>query len=209
MPPEALALAGGGDPKAAPAELVAVLGDARFRYYGNPSFPAYSPDGKTLAVPCGNDILLFDAATGQLRRSLVGHTKRVYRVAFSPDGKTLASVGNDGKVKVWDPATGRETPSLTAPVTGDAGLTFVPQLPGSWLAVSGQRGAVWLWDLTDPNRRKAFAGAQGDLSSLAANPKRPLLAAGSEIGAVYVWDSDSGLLLKALRLPFDLGVPGA
>ncbi len=134
---------------------------------------------------------------------LVGHTKQVYRVAFDPDGKTLASVGYDGKVKVWDAATGRDAGSLDAPVSGNAGLAFVPHLPGSWVAVSGQGGQVRLWDPTNLKQGTAFQPAQGNLGSLAANPIRPLLAAGSEEGGVYVWNSVSGLLLKSLILPAD------
>ena len=82
----------------------------------------------------------------------------------------------------------------------------MPQLPGSWLAASGQFGRVLLWDFANPKRPKMFlTGQGGDLCSLVANSIRPLLAAGSESGVVYVWNSDSGLLLKALRLPFAAG----
>ena len=91
IPAAALAWAGLGDPRKAPAELVGILGDARFRLLDVPSFPAYSPDGKLLAVPSGSQVMIFDAETGQYRRTLVGHTGRVFGVAFSPDGQVLAS----------------------------------------------------------------------------------------------------------------------
>ena len=53
--------------------------------------------------------------------SLVGHTRDVGTVAFAPDGKSLASAGSDGAVKLWDPATGREVLTLRGPGT-----------PGEW-----------------------------------------------------------------------------
>ena len=55
---------------------------------------------------------MWDAATGQETLTLKGHTGDVSSVAFSPDGKRLASAGGDGTVKVWDAATGQETLTL-------------------------------------------------------------------------------------------------
>jgi WD40 repeat protein len=78
----------------------------------------FSRDGKHLAAansPAGNDITLFDAATGQELRTLKGHTQAVSSLDFSPDGKRLASASNDETVKVWDTTTGRELLMLGVP----------------------------------------------------------------------------------------------
>src|SRR5205085_7613550 len=78
---------------------------------------ALSPDGKILArAGTGKTIDLWDVASGKQLHTLKGHTKSIAKVAFSPDGKTLASVtgyqvmGDEtpGEVKVWDVATGKQ-----------------------------------------------------------------------------------------------------
>ncbi len=67
---------------------------------------AFSPDGKSVASSGGKLIHLWDAATGKLAQTLKGHTASARGLAFTPDGKTLVTGGDDRKVIVWDVATG-------------------------------------------------------------------------------------------------------
>ena len=82
----------------------------------------FSPDGKLLAISDGESdlphykllptaIILWDVATREEVRWLRGHTNTIWALAFSPDGKTLASGSADQTVKFWDTASGqlRET----------------------------------------------------------------------------------------------------
>ena len=64
---------------------------------------AYSPDGRLLASGSADKtVRIWDLATGQEIRTLVGHTDWVTGVSFSPDGRRLASSSYDGTVKIWD-----------------------------------------------------------------------------------------------------------
>ncbi len=70
------------------------------------TYVAFSPNGGTLAsASWDKTIRLWDAATGNHKRTFVGHTGWVDSVAFSPDGNTLASCSEDGTILLWDVST--------------------------------------------------------------------------------------------------------
>jgi len=103
-----------------------------------------SPDGKyvaTCSLETGEQaIQLWDAQTGQLLRTLRGHTSNVCWVAFSPDGERLVSGSDDQTVKLWDVATGLETLSLRT----DSSLMSVAFSPdGRRIAAGGKSLQVW------------------------------------------------------------------
>jgi hypothetical protein len=87
---------------------------------------AFAPDGKSWAVTDGNDIRICDAASGQERSVLRGHTRSVWAVAWSPDGKRLASgTGLFGReVKLWDVEGAQEYAAV--PVEFSYPLRFSP-----------------------------------------------------------------------------------
>ena len=92
----------------------------------------------------------------KLRDTLKGHTGEVFSVAYSPDGKTLASGGDDKMIKLWDVTTGKELATLQEHTGGVSSVAYSPD--GKTLAsgggVYGKPGEIKLWDVSATNKDK-------------------------------------------------------
>jgi WD40 repeat protein len=144
-----------------------------------------SPDGKTLVSARGREIDLWDVGTGKALLPPKGHRYNVEQVAFAPDGKTVASWGNDGGLRVWDAATGKELHSFHDTVFKS--LAYSPD--GRALAAVGSTSAC-VWDVATG---KKLYEVCDDIWVMDAtfSPDGKLLAT-AETEAVGLWDAASG-----------------
>jgi WD40 repeat protein len=158
----------------------------------------FSPDGALLASAGGQagdeviggpggEVSIWDAATGQSIRTLPqGQSEHVCNLAFSPDGKRLASVGGSKTIKVWEVSTGQELLALDEDVGPVSTVAFSPN--GAWLVSAGWHGAVRIWDATTGRPIRTLTGHTSHVWSLAFSPDSTRLASASRDGSVKVWD---------------------
>ena len=148
------------------------------------------------------EVKVWDAQTGQEVLSLRGHVGGLRSVAFSPDGRRLASTGLDQTVKLWDAATGQEVLTLRGHIDNVFCVAFSPD--GRQLASGGLDRTVRIWDATpvepEPGPEyRTLRGHTGAVTDVAFHPTdgRSLASAGTD-GTVRVWDFLSGKELCTL-----------
>src|SRR5205085_1430599 len=74
----------------------------------------FAPDGSGFVTGCQQSLRLWETSSGRLIRELPGSTGNINSAAYSPDGETLATADADGKLALWNPATGAQISSTPA-----------------------------------------------------------------------------------------------
>jgi RNA polymerase sigma factor (sigma-70 family) len=163
-------------------------------YTGSRSTVALSPDGRTLAVPSRGPVTLLDTQTGLLRCTLQGDRNRAtYGLAFSPDGKTLATAWTesgepDATASLWDTATGKLRRRFRVPLAATTHLHFSSD--GRLLLIPGGC-LVRFWDIATGKEVLQQPAHTYSVRSLAFTPDgRSIVSGGGE--TIRVWDARTG-----------------
>jgi WD40 repeat protein len=135
------------------------------------------------------------------RRTFKGHSGSVYTLAFSSDGKTLASGSADRTVKLWDLTTGAVQATLPRHGASVWSVVFSPDgknlVSGSaiWHEKRGYvSGQIKLWEVATAREINTIPGHIKMINSLAFSPNGKVLASAGDDGIVNLWNVNSGLL---------------
>ena len=109
-------------------------------------------------------------------------------MAFSPDGRRLATGGEENTVKIWDVQTGQELQTLRGHSGDVYTVAFSPDPDGRWIASAGEDSTVKVWDSHTGELVRSFRGHTGLVSSVAFSPDGRRLISGSRDHTVKVWD---------------------
>ena len=161
---------------------------------------AFSPDSQVLAWGTRDQVKLRKYATkslfGFMRNTITlkGHADEVRSVAFSPDGKVLASSVRAGTVKLWDTKTGANIAILEG-----AGGPVVFSSDGKMLASCGNVQEIKLWDLETQTTIMTLRGKAGAIFDLTFSPDGTTLVSGNGDRTIKFWDVATGENIATLK----------
>ncbi|HLG17661.1 MAG TPA: metallophosphoesterase [Blastocatellia bacterium] len=130
---------------------------------------------------------IWDAGSGKLLRSLEGHTESVLSVAWSPDGRSLASASSDNTVRIWDAGSGKLLRSLEGHTNSVLSVAWSPD--GRSLASASYDNTVRIWDAASGEELKVYKSAHPAYTLLSASFQLPASVARA-FGKTALGDDD-------------------
>lgn len=162
----------------------------------------FSPDGKHIASGSFQDVILWDARTGQLRQKITGFADRVVALAFSPNGKLLATGGGapteEGEIKVFSIPAGKLVADIKNGHSDTVfGVCFSPD--ANHLATCGADKFVKVFELPGGKFVKAFEGHTHHVMDIGWKSDGKLLASAGADNAIKVWDFEKGEQTRTIQ----------
>ena len=160
---------------------------------------AFTPDGQYAATGDDHTVRLWDVNTGELVREFLGHLPGnwVSEIAFSPDGKSMASVDGDRTARLWDVATGQFIRFLGGRSVVLQTVKFSPD--GRLVITGGNDGIARVWSLQTFQGGMQFRGHSGPVREASFSPDGKRMVTASDDRTARIWDTVSGRTVLILK----------
>lgn len=165
---------------------------------------ALSPNGQQIASASGsifswlagkdNSVRIWNLNSGIVEAVLEGHAGHVLGVAFSPDGRLLASCSNDKTIQLFQVDTGAKIRTIVGHAAQISSIAFSPD--GQTLASCSNDNTVKLWEVATGQLIRSREGNNDWLYSVVFSPDGQKLASGGYSSNIQVWDAIQGGLMQ-------------
>ena len=147
-------------------------------------------------TPSASQPVQYEDSTQRLLRTFSGHTDSVCSVAFSPDGKTIISLGYDKSIVIWDANTGSQRKLITPAedYTSPTVIAFSPS--GECFCTASHLNRICIWDALTADCIGTLSGHENKINSIQFSADGTMIVSGSSDKTVRVWDVHNRCLIQ-------------
>jgi WD40 repeat protein len=165
--------------------------------FGSIQSVAFSPNGQLAASDTNGQIILWQVADNKQLLSFKAHLSWIWSVAFSSDGKILASCSSDNTICLWRLPDGNLIRTLQGHTSEVRSVTFSSN--GKIIASGGSDYTIRIWNLTTGRQLQILQGHTNVVSAVAFSPDNETIASGSYDHTIRIWNVATGECIKVLE----------
>ena len=168
-----------------------------FRETGHQVYHAsYSPDGKyILTTGSDNSIIIWNAESGIIYRTLTGLKKKPNIALFSPNNEHILSAGEDNMVSMWDPVGLKISHTFTGHQGPVKSLDISPD--GRFIASGSSDKTIRIWEINDKNLLYELKAHKNIVNAVAFHPDGSILATGGADKTIILWSVRNGNIITS------------
>lgn len=153
----------------------------------SPSLVAFAPHGKCIATAGGNQVKLWDPATGVELTSIGAEVGRFTCLTFSPNGERVVAGSSDGLIEIWNAEDGKLVFTLLGHTQDVVRLSF--HADGTRLVSAGRDGTIKVWDAENGLEALTLLGHTKAVDNVAFSPDGLRIASSSHDNTLRIWDA--------------------